>query len=201
MLNRVKSLFESIVYAGMKPGGRPAQGAPATKQGWFARILSGPSQSDPLYLTNQTSGQKARRILLMVSPMIVVIAGGLIAIFVLSPKTTQAPRQVTVAELKAKVLPEYNQPIKLETNQDLEVTEVHFEHSGGNQIVGNLKNRSSHKIIEAVVVFDLADPDNSGLGGVTITELNLPPGSSRTFRKPIDQSNAIHAMVREVDSK
>ena len=181
MLNRLKNLFESIVYAGMKPGARSAE--------------------DPLYLTNQTTGQKARRIFLMASPMIVVIAGGLIAIAVLSPATTKAPRQVSAAEVKAKVLPEFNQAIKLESNQDLEVTEVHFEHAGGNQIVGSLKNKSSHQIIQAVAVFDLADVDNSGLGGVTVTELNLRAGESRAFRQPIDQANAMHAMVRELDSK
>jgi hypothetical protein len=201
MLNRVKNIFESIVFVGMKPGARSAEGGPAAEQGWFTRLLNGPSQSDPLYLTNQTPGQKARRVFLMASPMLVVIAGGLIAIVVLSPKTAKAPRQVTAAEVKAKVLPEFNQPIKLETNQDLEVTEVHFEHTGGNQIVGSLKNKSSHEIIQAVVVFDLADLDNSGLGGVTITEMNLPPGASRSFRKAIDQSNAMHALVREVDSR
>lgn len=179
MLNRVKKLFESIVYAGMRPG----------------------AQSDPLYLSNQTNGQKARRVLLMSSPMLVVLAAGLVAIVVLSPKTTRAPRQVTAAEVKAKVLPEFNQPIKLETNQELEVTEVHLEHTGGNQIVGNLKNKSDHQIMQAVVVFDLADPDNSGLGGVTVTEINLPAGGNRTFRQPIDQSTAMHAQVREVDTK
>ncbi len=201
MLNRLKNLFESIVYAGMKPGARSAEGAPAAKPGFFARILNGPSHSDPLYLTNQTSGQKARRILLMVSPMLLVIVGGVVAIKMLAPKTSTAPRAPTAEEVRAKVLPNFNQEITLESNKDLEVTEVRFEHSGGNMMVGNIHNKSDHAIVQAVVVFDLADPSESALGGVTVTELNLAPGTMRTFKMPIEQTNAIRAVVREVSTK
>jgi hypothetical protein len=201
MLNRLKILFESIVYAGMKPGARSTEDAPAAKPGFFARILNGPSQSDPLYLTNQTSGQKARRVLLMVSPMLLVIVAGLVVIKMVAPKTSKAPRALTNAELRATVLPEFNKKITLETNKDLEVTEVHFEHSAGNFITGHIRNATDHRIIEAVVIFDLADHLNSGLGGITVTETNLDPGASRTFRQSIEQADATYALVREVATK
>jgi hypothetical protein len=201
MLNRLKNFAESIVYAGMKPAVRSAEGAPAAKPGFFARILNGPAVSDPLYFTNQTFGQKARRMLLLASPVILVLAGGALAIKVLAPTKSKAPKPLTNAELRAKVLPEFNRPITLEANQDIEVTEVHFEHTGGNSIVGNIRNKGTHQIVEATMVFELADPANSGLGAVTVRETNLPPGTSRTFRMPIEQANATYAMVREVDTR
>jgi hypothetical protein len=54
--------------------------------------------------------------------------------------------------------------------------------------------------VEATVAFELADPSNSGLGAVTVKETNLAPGTSRTFRMPIEQANAMYAL-REVDTK
>lgn len=201
MLNRFKNFAESIVYAGMKPAARPAEGVPAAKPGFFSRILNGPAVSDPFYLTNQTFGQRAKRILLLVSPVIVVLIGGLVTIQMLAPKKSKAPKPLTNAELRAKVLPDFNKPITLESNNDLEVTEVHFEHAGGSAIVGNIRNKGTHQIVEATVIFELADPSNSGLGAVTVKETNLAPGTSRTFRMPIEQANAMYALVREVDTK
>jgi hypothetical protein len=201
MANRFREFVENIVYAGMKPKVRAAEGAPAARPGPFARFLSGPAPSDPLYLTNQTVGQKARRILLMLSPVLVVIAGGLLAITLLSPRTARGPKQLTSAEIRAKVLPDFNKEIKLDSNQDLEVTEVHFEHTGASMMVGNLHNKTNHSIEQAVIVFELADASRSELGGVTVTETNLAPGTVRTFKKPIEQTSAMFALVREVETR
>jgi len=201
MLIRLKNLIESIVYAGMKPGARSAEGAPAAKPGLLSRFLNGSAQSDPLYLTNQTFAQRAQRILLLGSPIVLVIAGALLAIYIWGPKTTNNPKPATSAEIRARVLPVFNKPFKLDTNRDLEVTEVHFEHTGEHSMVGTLHNKSDHPIVEAVVTFELADPANSQLGGVTVTEINLAPGASRTFRKPIEQTNAMYALVREVETR
>jgi hypothetical protein len=202
MANRVKDLMESIVYAGMKPGARSSEDAPAAKQGWFTRWLNGPEQSDPLYLTNQTFGQKARRWLFIALPVAVVIGGGVAAIVMLAPKTALPPKALTAAEVSARVLPEFDhKEFALDTNHDLEVTEVRFEHSSGNFMVGNLHNKSNHPIVQAVVVFALANAERSELGAVTLTELNLAAGASREFRKPIEQGTATYALVREVDTK
>jgi hypothetical protein len=57
-----------MVYAGMKPAERSAERAPADQPGFIARILNGPAVSDPFYLTNQTFGRKAKRIVLLVRP-------------------------------------------------------------------------------------------------------------------------------------
>ena len=201
MTNRFQNFVESIVYAGMKPGAKPAQGAPAAKPGLFARWFSGPAPSDPLYLTNQTFGQKARRLLLILAPLVVVVVGVIVAIGILSPKTTKAPKELTPAEVAAKVLPGFSTDIKLDSNKDLEVMEVHFEHNGDTQIVGNLKNVTDHKIAEAIVVFDLADTSLSRLGGVTVTETDLAPGAVRAFKRSIEQATAAYGMVREVQTR
>lgn len=202
MPNRFQNIVESIIYAGMKPGARSTDGAPAAKPGLLARFLAGPSPSDPLYLTNQTLGQKVRRLLLMVFPVIVVLVGVLVAIGVHGAKGQKAPRELSAAEIKAKVAPAFNQEIKLDSNHDLEVTEVHFERAAGSSLmVGNLKNKTDHQITQVVIAFELADPSRSGLGGVTVTETHLAPGAVRTFRKPIDQTNAMYALVQDVDTR
>jgi hypothetical protein len=198
MANRFQNFFESIVYAGMKPGVRSPESAPAAKPGRFARFLNGPAQSDPLYLTNRTFGQKAQRMLLTVSPVIVMVAGGLAAFHYMAPKTEAAPIQLTAAELAEKTLPGFNKEIKLDVNRDVEVTEVHFEKG---MMVGSLRNTTTHPIVQATVVFELADASDSQLGGVTVTEINLARGEVRAFKQPIEQVNAASALVREVDTK
>lgn len=177
MRNRIRKLFESIVYAGMKSG------------------------LDPLYLSNRTFAQKAGRLLLLVLPVIAIVAGAVVAVRALSPKRADAPRQLTTEELRARILPDFNKEIKLESNEDLEVTEVHFEHAGGNLIAGTLKNKSTRQIAQAEVIFDVADRFQSDLGGVTIIETNLPPAATRNFRKSIEQTKAVYALVREVTAK
>ena len=201
MANRFRNFVENIVYAGMKPEARSAADAPAAKPGLLARFLSGPAPSDPLYLTNQTFGQKARRILLIASPLLVVIAGVLLAIALSRPKTDKAPKELTSAEVREKVLPAFNKEIKLDSNKDLEVTEIHFEHAGGSVMVGNIRNKTDHRIVQAIVVFELADAARSGLGAVTVTETNLAPGAVRTFKQPIEQTTAMYALVREVETR
>jgi hypothetical protein len=201
MANRSKDITDTHIDAEMNQGARSAEGAPAAKTGLVDRLLNGPAPSDPLYLTNQTFGQKARRFLFMASPILLLSAAGLLVITLLIPKSTNAPRLLTASELRAKTLPGFDKHFKLDSNRDLEVTEVHFEHTGGSMIAGNLHNKSDRRISLAVVIFELADPSNSALGAITVTELDLAPGASRTFKKPIEQTNAMSALVREVDTR
>ena len=201
MASRFQNFVESIVYAGMKPGARPGHGGAAEKRGLLARWLSGPAPSDPLYLTNQTFSQKARRLLLVLVPLVVTAAGVIVTIGILSSRTTKAPRELTPAEVAAKVLPGFSTDIKLDSNKDLEVMEVHFESNGGTRMVGNIKNVTDHKITQATVVFDLADASLSRLGAITVTETDLAPGAVRAFKKSIDQTSAAFGLVREVQTR
>jgi len=201
MANRSKDTTDSQFDAEMNQGARSAEGAPAANSGLIDRLLNGPAPSDPLYLTNQTIGQKMGRFLFMASPILLLSAAGLLVITLLIPKSTSAPKLLTAAELRNKTLPGFDKHFKLDSNPDLEVTEVHFEHTGASTIVGNIHNKSGRRITLAVVVFELADPSNSALGAVTVTELDLAPGASRAFKKPIEQTNAMSALVREVDTR
>ena len=145
MANRFRRFVESIVYAGMKPAAPKAQSAPAGKSGplgFLERFLSAPTPNDPFYLTNQTTGQKLRRVLMFSLPLVVVIGGILFAIFLYHPGS-QKPKELTPAEVAAKILPNFNKDIKLEANRDLEVMEVHFDYSGeGNSIYGSQPRHS-----------------------------------------------------------
>ena len=202
MANRIKSFFESIVYAGMKPGARSPQDPAAGKPGILERFLSAPAPSDPLYLTNQTFGQKARRVLMMAVPILIVVAIGLVALRIYGPKAAPPATEPTAAELAAKVLPNFNhKDFKLDGNPDLEVMEVHFDHTKGSQMLGNLLNKTDRVIHEATVVFDVTDVDGSQLGGITITETNLAPNSIRKFQQTIEQGTAAAAIVRDVRSQ
>lgn len=201
MANRFRSFVESIVFAGMKPGARSSEDTPAGEPGLLARLFAAPAPSDPLYLTNQTFGQKARRILLLAAPVVVVVAAVVVAILLFGPKSTKAPKELTAAEVAAKLLPDFNKEIKLDSNKDLEVLEVHFEHTGGNFMLGSIRNATGREIAQAVVVFDLADVDHSNVGGVTVTETELAPGAVRSFKQAIEQTTAVYGVVREVQTR
>jgi hypothetical protein len=54
--------------------------------------------------------------------VIVVLVGRVFAMQMLAPKKSKAPKPLTNAELRAKVLEDFNQPITLESNNDREVT-------------------------------------------------------------------------------
>jgi hypothetical protein len=203
MANRFRKFLQSIVYVGMTPDAQQTEGTATRRLRLLApleRFLSAPSASDPLYLSNRTFGQKLSRALLIALP--VAVAGGvaIVAIQFYASKTVKPAKELTPAEIAAKVLPNFNRKFELDTNKDLEVLEVHFEHAASSLLVGNLQNKTSHTIQEAVVVFDLTNARGSQLGGVTVTETNLAPGAVREFKQPIEQSTAAYALVRDVQT-
>ena len=200
MANRFRQFIESIVYFGMTPGkkGQPAPDGKSHPFHFLERFLSGPAHDDPFYVTNQTVGQKAKRALVLSLPLVIVIGALLVVVIVYGPKTKKPERELTPAEVAAKILPNFNNNIRLPANKDLEVMEVHFDYSGPGHVVGQLRNTSDRAIREAVVVFDLVDATKSQLGGVTVTETNLAPGEVRKFHQAIEQKNAAYAVVRDL---
>lgn len=199
MFKRIRSFVESIVFAGMKPSGPVAPGTPQGKPGFLERFLSSPASSDPFYLTNQTFGQKLRRFSLTAAPMLLVLgllAGGLMFF---RPKVSGEAKEMTTAERAAKILPGFEKKeFKLDTNKDIEVMEMSCNSPVMGQLTGTVRNNSGGLLAEVVVVLDLLDADGSQLGGITITEKNLAPGTSRNFQKAIDQTTAVQAVVRNV---
>jgi hypothetical protein len=204
MANRFRKFIESIIYAGMTPGAQKTEDSSARKFRLLApleRFLSAPSPSDPLYLSNRTFGQKLARVVWMALPVAVVVGIAMVGIGVYTSRTAKPTKELTPEEIAAKILPNFNTNFTVETNKDLEVLEVHCEHTGASLLVGNLQNKTDHTIHEGVVVFDLADEGGSRLGGVTVTERDLAPGAVRQFRQPIVQNTAEYALVRDVQTK
>ena len=118
-MKRIREFFESIVFAGMKPA---SQAAPKPQLKWLGplrglaeRFLSGgPAPTDPLYLTNRTPGQKLRSWGLIAIPCLVLLGGVAITLSsYLDPPAPPPAKELTAAEITAKLLPNMDRDFKL----------------------------------------------------------------------------------------
>jgi hypothetical protein len=200
-MNRIRKFFESIVFAGLKPG---AQAAPKRQLAWLGplrgpveRLLSGgPAPSDPLYLTNRTLGRKLLSWSLVGIPCLLLLAGiGITLSSLLDPPEPKAAKELTAAEITAKLLPNMDKDFKLAPPSDVQVLEAKVD---GTRLVGKVKNTSSREIAGAELVVDLTDADGSQVGAVSAVVGKIPPSGTRDFEIPITQRNAANAMVRGV---
>ena len=200
-MNRIRKFFESIVFAGLKPG---AQTAPKRQLPWLGplrgpveRLLSGgPAPTDPLYLTNRTLGQKILSWSLVAIPCLVLFAGiGITLSSLLDPPAPAPAKELTAAEITAKLLPNMDKDFKLAPASDVQVLEARVD---GTRLVGKVKNTSTRAIAGAELVVDLTDADGSQVGAVSVVVEKIPPSGTRDFEIPIRQRNAAAAMVREV---
>jgi hypothetical protein len=202
MFRSLRRILESIVFAGMRPAGTPAQPRPTGFLGRIAerveRLLSGTAPDDPLYLTHRTPAHKLRLALVLAIPFFAVSA---LMYFALSrgsePAALPAKVELTPAELASKLLPEIGN-IKVETNRDIEVLDAHVEPGTPPAIAGTIRNNANRLIRGIELVFDLTDERGSRLGGVTTRINALQPGARTTFRFSIPQHNAAFALVREI---
>jgi hypothetical protein len=134
------------------------------------------------------------------------VAAGLIALGLNSYFVKKIPEpkyDLSVAEraaAAAKMLPDIDH-IKVDTNRDVDVMEVHIDSTGGTALMGTVKNNTAHEIRTADIVFDLTDSAGSQLGGVSQRLENLAPQTRVNFRLPIEQNNAKFALVREVKTR
>jgi hypothetical protein len=200
-MNRIRKFLESIVFAGMKPGG---QTAPKRELTWLGplrgpveRLLSGgPAPTDPLYLTNRTLGQKLLSWSLIGIPCLVLLAGiGITLSSLLDLPAPKPDKELTAAEITAKLLPNMDKDFKLAPASDVQVLEAKVD---GTRLVGKVKNTSTREIAGAELVIDLTDVDGSQVGAVSAFVEKIPPSGTRSFEVPIKQRNAAAAMVREV---
>jgi hypothetical protein len=207
IVKRIREIFESIAYAGLKPG-TPAAAPKRLKwlgplSGPIERFLSGgPAPSDPLYLTNRTLNQKIKLGLLIGIPCLVVglvVAGMLTNAFDFSPPPPA--HEASASEMAAKLLPKMEPNMHVQTAREVEVTEVHVEPGPPAFLVGGMRNTTTHDIRSAEAVFDLTDGGGSQLGAVSARVENLKPGASTSFRIPIQQTKAMFALVRDIHSQ
>ena len=205
MLKRLREVIESIAFAGMKPGSHATAATPrkwlGPLRGPIERLLAGgPAPSDPLYLTNRTLGQKARFWSLIAIPCLFLALGiGLLLSNLLAPPPPAPVRQLSSAEIAAKILPNVAKDIKVEQNMDIEVLEVGIQRDPDPRLLaGKVRNNTTHEIAAADFVFDLTDSSGSQLGAVRATVERIPAASVKAFQFPIKQQQAAFALVRDM---
>jgi hypothetical protein len=204
-MKRLRAFFESIVFADLKPGA-VRQGQTQGKnwlgplRGPIDRFLSGGASKDPLYLTNRSLGQKVQAWAVVAVPCLLII--GVVALALskdyFAPPDGPAPKEMTPAEVSSKLLPNIAKDIQIDTNRDVEVVEVHVEHTAELTLTGSVRNNSARNLAAVDVVFNLTDKTGSQLGAVNTHIENLAPKSVKAFQIPISQPNAAFALVREV---
>ena len=203
MANRLRQFFESVVFAGLKPGQSNAGGK---KLRWLGplggpvdRFLSGgAAPTDPLYLSNRTFGQRFRTGLLITIPFLII--GGLVAWALTHRAQTQQQAELSAAEIARKSLPNLAD-VKVETNRDVQVVEVVVVPGATPSVSGSVINNTSHVLRDIEIVLELTDTTGSQVGAVSTTVEKLEPKATNKFQFPIKQHDAAFVLVREVHSK
>ena len=206
IMKRLREFFESVVFAGLKPGGQKTEG---TQLKWLGplsgpveRLLSGSAPNDPLYLTNRSFGQKMRSWLLIGIPCLILVAGVGIALSnLLDPPEVKPTQELSAKEVAAKLLPNMDKEIKVATNPDIQVVEVSVQHTSGSRLVGTVRNTSTHEVASVELILDLTDTTGSQVGGVSGIIEKVPPKATKDFSFPIKQHDAAFALVREISSR
>ena len=200
----LREVVESIVYAGMRPGVPPSQSRRMRWIGPFRapleRFLSGGRSDDPFYLTNRTWGERVRLWVLLSVPCLLV--AGLVALGVLGyiGKRDAPAKELTGAQIAARMLPDLNKPMDLNTSDNVELLEVRVTPDGA-ELEGSVRNRTDKAISRAELYFDLTDAHGSRLGAVTAWVAGIPPRGTASFRCPIQQHDARFALVRELHTE
>ena len=201
MWKSIRNFFESIVFAGMKPGGSPQPGKGTRWLGPLAgpldRFLSGPAASDPLYLSNRSIWQRARLAVLIAVPCLLVV-GTVVFALTRHKAAPPPPPEPTAAEMLARILPKVDESIKTNSSTDVQVLEAQVDKSGPPRVIGSVKNNTDRLIRSAVLALDLTDADGSQVGAVAGRLENIEPGATMKFAYPITQRAAVFAIVREV---
>ena len=203
-MKRIREFLESIVFAGLKPGGQTAP-KPQLMQlgplrGPIERLLSGgPTPTDPLYLTNRTLAQKIKSWSLVAIPCVVLAVGvGVTLSNVLDPPTAKPLKEPRAAEITAKLLPTMDKDIKLAPPADVQVLELKVD---GSRLVGVVKNNTTREIAVVELVIDLTNTTGSQIGAVKGIVEKLPPSGRKNFQIPTKHSDAALALIREVTSR
>jgi hypothetical protein len=208
-MSRVRKWLESIVFAGLKPGGQPTQAAPTVPTGTMGRLRAridrwlsgGPAPSDPLYLTNRTMWQKVRGWLVVGVPLVIVIGGiALVLGNMLAPPVRVPQKELTAAEAGAKFLPSIKD-FNVETSRVLEVMEVRIYKNGGVKMTGTVRNLTARVLPSAQISCDLTDAGGTQLGSVSVALQNIPASGTKDFELPIKQDQAAFVLVREIAIK
>jgi hypothetical protein len=208
MFQRIKQLFESIAYAGLKPSGTKSATADARPSGRFSPIrarfekfLNQGASSDPLYLSNRTFTQKFGVWLIIGVPAVLLLGGlGLVLSGYLNQEAPVAapPVSLSNAEIAQKMLPDLNKNLHISSQHDLDVQDVQITHAGATKLAGLAVNNTDHPIKKVELVFELTDNSGSRQGAVSTELTNLGARATVPFQFAIEQRTATFALVREI---
>ena len=204
-MKRLRELFESIVFAGMKPGARPGQTQGmkwlGPLRGTVERLLSGSAPPDPLYLSNRSLSRRILSWSLVVIPCLFIV--GLVALTLsndyFDPPPAAPQKESPAEEAARKTLPNLARDVKIDSNRDVEVVQVRVDRSA-RKVAGTVRNNTAHAIAGTDVVFNLANTSGSQIGAVKHHIENLPPKTTRDFEFPIKLQDAAFVMVRELNT-
>lgn len=190
---KLRSLWESVAYAGLKPGSAPR---PNRLARWFGplrrpleRFLAGGRvPDDPLYLSNRTIGQRIRIALVIAVPCLLLALG--VAAWI------RSRHKLTNEEIAAQMLAGVDtRNLHVAANRDLEVLEATIQ---SNHVVsGRVRNNTARAIDGAIVYFDLTDRAGTRLAAVAAHVPRIDPNETASFNAPCDET-AVYAFVREV---
>jgi hypothetical protein len=201
MLNRFRQFIESIVFAGLQPKKKTGEAAPAGKMARFRaameKFVSGDAPKDKLYLSNRSWGQRLRLVAVIALPCLLLAGVMIVALSgVFKPKTAP-PRELSVAEILNKVLPNLGKDLKLDTNTDAEIDSIFVTRGGERRLVGVLKNKTDRTLkVELNIAF--TDENVSNVGSDIFTLEKVPPRQSYSFSFPMKVNGAIYAIVRTI---
>jgi len=166
-------------------------------RGPVERLLSGgPAPTDPLYLSNRTPFQKMKFWALIAIPCLVLAGAIAVTLSILDPPAPAPAKELTAAEITAKLLPNMDKDIKLAPASDVQVIEVRVV--DGSRLVGSVHNTATHPISSVELIVDLTTSSGSQLGAVNAFVENLPASGRKDFEIPIRQRDASFALVREI---
>ncbi len=201
MAKGLRQFLESVVYAGLKPAGAPAQpvrpGWRGRMKGALDRLLNGPKQDDPLYLSNRTWKQKVRLAAIVLAPVLVVVGFFVYSLLTPPPAHEKPLNVLSPAEIAARteIIPK---DFKVPQNVDVQVAEVFIDRSSTpHRIAGTLQNVSERQFSNVELTFDLTDQNGSQVGGARTTVADVAPRAIKSFSFPIPQRNAAFVLVRE----
>src|SRR6185503_7552993 len=200
-----RQFIEKLLFAGMKPGAAPTAPKQHSKQ-WlrslrapFERFLSGGSSSDPLYLTNRSTGRKALVWVVIGVPGAAVVAVlGLAATGWFSKPHAAVGEQPTQQAVAAALLPNFKD-VQLKMSQDVVVVEAKLDRRvSPPSLAGSVRNVTNRRIESAEVMFEISDSSGSMVGGITAAVSNIAPQETANFQVNVNIRNAAFAIVREV---
>ena len=197
-MKRIRQFLESIVFAGMKPGGETAS-KPRFK--WLGplrapveRVLSGgPAPTDPLYLTNRSPIEKLKSWSLIAIPCLILAVGIAYTLRTLDPPEAKPAAEPKAAEIAAKMQPPTD--VNLAQSSEVQVLEIHVK---GTLVSGAVQNTGTREIASVKLVLNLLNARASQIGAVEANVGKLAPSSRKDFQLSIPQRDAAFAIVREI---